>query len=381
MRPLRQLPDSRVRAVLLVGLAALAVGSTVLGAPPRDGGPDADPRLVSLETTSIAVDVVDEIGGDLGAPVDRDEPPGIGDAAPTTSTTPARVDGASDGDRFDVVDLAVDGVAGLGEVGVDDVGVDDVGVDGAPVSGVPVVIGDAVEVMSPNDPVCVTPTAVPTVDEASGSTRLPGDDPDTDESAMSSEIPTSNTSTSMDDTPPVEVDEVGAILREAFDGGAPGWTPLSGTWVATDGTYRQTDATGYDFIAQSAVEVPPEYAVSVDLTAIGESRGGGLVIGQPVAGSRRGATLVDFTDGGRFIRWGTYDEGSGQYRYVGGVATGGDFDTTATHRLTVEVRADRTLVVIDDAAVGEFGPVGDGRVGLSTSLSSVSFDDVEIVSL
>ncbi len=98
-------------------------------------------------------------------------------------------------------------------------------------------------------------------------------------------------------------------------------------------------------------------------------------------GSRRGATLIDFTDGGRFLRWGVYDAESGQYEYRGGLETGDAFDPAAKHTLAIEVRSTRTMVTLDDRAIGDFETIGAGRAGLVTSLSAVAFDNLEIVEL
>lgn len=184
----------------------------------------------------------------------------------------------------------------------------------------------------------------------------------------------------------VAEDTMSAPLADAwffddFAGGSDAWTPLSGTWTDLDGAFVQTDGDGYDFIAQLPIDLPPAYRVSVDMRAIDGALGGGIVVGQPVLGSRRGATLIDFTDGGSFLRWGVYDPESGQYRYRGGLATGPDFDPAANHRLAVEVRSNRTLVTLDGRAIGDFEPVTAGRTGLAASLSAVAFDNLEIVEL
>ncbi len=172
-----------------------------------------------------------------------------------------------------------------------------------------------------------------------------------------------------------------AWFFDDFADGSDAWTPLSGTWSDLDGAYVQSDGDGYDFISQLPIDLPPTYRVSVDMRAVDGALGGGILIGQPVLGSRRGATLIDFTDGGSFLRWGVYDPESGQYRYTGGLATGPDFDPAADHRLAVEVRSNRTMVTLDGRAIGDFEPIAAGRAGLAASLSAVAFDNLEIVEL
>ena len=154
--------------------------------------------------------------------------------------------------------------------------------------------------------------------------------------------------------------------------------PPPGTCTDLDGEFVQTDGAGYDFIAQLAIDLPATYRVSVDMQAVDGALGGGILIGQPVLGSHRGATLIDFTDGGSFLRWGVYDLESGQYRYIGGLTTDPDFDPAADHRLAVEVRSNRLMVTLDGRAIGDFEPIAAGR---AASLSAVAFDNVEIVEL
>jgi hypothetical protein len=169
-----------------------------------------------------------------------------------------------------------------------------------------------------------------------------------------------------------------AWYRDDFDPVSMEWQPLSGTWVEDGGTYTQLDGAGYDLITELRLDPPPQYRVGVEVAARGPALGAGLLVGQPVPGSRSGAVVVDFTDGGRFLRWGSYDGTTGQYRYAGGVAMPEDFDITAEHRLEVEVRSTRTLVVVDGREIGAFDPVSFGRTGLVTSVASVAFADFVI---
>ena len=48
---------------------------------------------------------------------------------------------------------------------------------------------------------------------------------------------------------------------------------------------------------------------------------GGLIVGQPALGSRKGATIVDLASKD-YIRWGSYDASSSTYKFTGGAALG-----------------------------------------------------------
>jgi hypothetical protein len=182
------------------------------------------------------------------------------------------------------------------------------------------------------------------------------------------------------DAPSVVADEPddGSFYRDSF-ATADAWDGLSGSWSVVDGVYQQLDASGYDLITQLRVDPPEQYRVSVVLEALGEGLGGGVVLAQPRPSERSGSTVVDFTDGGTFIRWGRYDSTTGQYEYVGGVSMGESFDPEVAHELTVDVRKERTMVMVDGVEAGTFEPLGFGRIGLVTSRSAVAFDDVKIV--
>ncbi len=182
------------------------------------------------------------------------------------------------------------------------------------------------------------------------------------------------------DAPSAVADEAddGPFYRDSF-ATAAAWDGLSGSWSIADGAYQQVDASGYDLITQLRVDPPEQYRVSVLLEALGEGLGGGVVLAQPRPSERSGSTVVDFTDGGAFLRWGRYDSTTGQYEYVGGVSMGESFDPGAPHELTVDVRKERTMVMVDGVEAGTFEPLGFGRIGLVTSRSAVAFDDVKIV--
>jgi hypothetical protein len=169
-----------------------------------------------------------------------------------------------------------------------------------------------------------------------------------------------------------------AFFQDSFEVSSDTWNALSGSWTVSDGTYQQLDPSGYDLITQLRVELPDEYRITVSLRPLGEGLGGGLILAQPRLADRSGATVVDFTDGGSFLRWGRYDEATGQYQYLGGMAMADGFDPSSAHDLTVDVRRERTAVLVDGVDVGDFEAIGFGRVGLVTSRSAVAFDNLRV---
>lgn len=347
VRPTRNLPGPRFRVIAIATLATITIGGTVVGlGAPSDQDDDA---AVSMQPAAVTADdgagdgfdgaVVTEVTTTLPTVPEATtaEVPDVADVSTDTSDAGAMLDGAAD-------------------VSADADPIDPTPTAGAPMSGTPTLS----DVPTLGADVCLPVTSA---------AETPGDPGVSGEGAPESAPGTS-------DTAAVESND--AAIVDGFENGSASWVPLSGSWTVTDGRYVQADATGYDFISQLNVDLPEQYAISVDLAPIDAPLGGGVLIGQPVVGSRRGATLVDFTDGGNFLRWGIYDAESGQYQYTGGVATGPDFDPTSIHTLRVEVRSGRTFVALDGRSVGDFAAVGPGRAGLATSLSAIAFDDVRI---
>ncbi len=168
-------------------------------------------------------------------------------------------------------------------------------------------------------------------------------------------------------------------ITEDFAADSGEWTVMTGTWAVTDGVMVQSNAEGFDYINQLGAEVPDEYEISVQMRGIDGTLGGGLIVGQLSPGTRKGAYVIDFTNGGAFLRWGRYEPDTGLYSYIGGLNVGASADDW--HELRVEVRADTSLVYLDGAYLGDFEPVEAGTVGLMTSESAVEFDDLVIEAL
>lgn len=167
--------------------------------------------------------------------------------------------------------------------------------------------------------------------------------------------------------------DVGGVFSDQFDTTRSEWSPMTGEWSVSEGRLVQANSEGFDYIIQVDSEIASEFSVSVRMEAVSESLGGGIVVGQPALGSRRGAYVVDFTSEGTFLRWGRYDPESGVYSYIGGLNVG--TNGTGPHQLAIQALADTTLVYLDDVYIGDFDPVDGGYVGLVTSQSSVAFED------
>ncbi|MEM7096279.1 MAG: hypothetical protein AAF567_24950 [Actinomycetota bacterium] len=154
--------------------------------------------------------------------------------------------------------------------------------------------------------------------------------------------------------------------------------PIAGRWHLTDGALIQSNAEGYDLITNLLVRPPTDYSIGVDVAGADGHLGGGIVLGQLETTARMGALIVDFADGGDFVRWGCYDDRSGVYRYLGGAGLGPTFEPSEPHHLRVTVIDDIATVSVDERAVGRVRIVTNGSLGFVTSLSQGRFDNLDI---
>jgi hypothetical protein len=172
------------------------------------------------------------------------------------------------------------------------------------------------------------------------------------------------------------------VVADDFAAGDGQWRGLAGVWEVVDGAYRQTDALGFDLISRLDVNVPASYEFEVSLRGVdGSPINAGIILAQANPGTREGATIIDFADGGATIRWGRYAAVGGAYEYIGGVALETPLDPNEWHTLRVVVKGPSTIVYVNDEQIGDAGLVGAGAIGLVTSQSSVEFDNVKVTAV
>jgi hypothetical protein len=167
-------------------------------------------------------------------------------------------------------------------------------------------------------------------------------------------------------------------LTDDFSTESKNWSPLTGTWKVINGSYQQSDNSGFDFISQFKTTPPAAFTVSVKMRGLADSLNAGIMVGQPQQGSRNGATIVDLSSKD-YVRWGAYDVTSGTYKFIGGASLGAAQDLTTQHTLALTISGASTTVAWDGANVGSFAAVSAGFVGLVTSQAAVEFDDLAVI--
>jgi len=177
------------------------------------------------------------------------------------------------------------------------------------------------------------------------------------------------------------VDVPTTLYRSGFDeAAASDWEFLSGDWSLSAGTLDQTTDCDFDATALLATHTVTNFRWSTSFVANEGRNNGGVLFHQSSPSTRSGATVVDFADNGSTIRWGSYDN-AGFYQFAGMQ----EFAPAATGqvvRLSVIVNGSAVGVFVDDVAVANFASLETaGMVGLITTKSSLSFENVELVAL
>jgi hypothetical protein len=157
------------------------------------------------------------------------------------------------------------------------------------------------------------------------------------------------------------------------------WSLISGTWQFADGTLAQVESCGYD--ASALLDTHAVIDFRWEGTFASEtSNQGGLVINQQSAATRSGATLIDLTDDGTSLRWGTYDA-LGYYIFAGAVPIDRPADGTDI-TLAVEVHGADVSIAINGTTMGTLTTEHEGGlVGLVATQSTVAFTSVTLTGL
>ena len=155
---------------------------------------------------------------------------------------------------------------------------------------------------------------------------------------------------------------------------------LSGLWSADGAGLEQAHTCGYDYTALLRSQPLDHFVWEATIDGVGSVNHGGLIVNQSSPLTRSGATIIDFADEGRVVRWGFYDD-RGYYQMVGSAPV----DSSRVGRpvtLTVEVHVAEIQVMVDGVLVTEFtSENGGGLVGLVTSRAAATFSDLQLTAL
>ncbi len=182
---------------------------------------------------------------------------------------------------------------------------------------------------------------------------------------------------SVDDV--VIVSEPTSLFSSGFDN-LNGISILSGAWSVDGGTLNQLNTCGSDYTALLNTSPVEHFTLTANYSSIDTGNNAGLTFGVSSLDTRSGAMLVDLAENGQIVRWGYYDA-EGYYQYVGSasitpVATG------EAVSLSVEVHGATATISLNGQEISTIETQNArGYVGLVSSLSTVAYDDVQLIAL
>ena len=150
---------------------------------------------------------------------------------------------------------------------------------------------------------------------------------------------------------------------------------LSGKWETKDSVIQQTVTDIGDYVLSTGISAS-EFTLEARITLSGnEKSGGGFIFHMPDQGKRSGAYIVRLIDNGGGVFWGYFDQNNG---FVGQGTTA--ITQAATYKLTVNVRADRMDVSVNDKVIFENVKLyrSDGWLGLIAHGGVVKFDKLKL---
>ena len=157
------------------------------------------------------------------------------------------------------------------------------------------------------------------------------------------------------------------------------WTVISGTWEESLGSLAQIETCDFDATALLDAHAVRDFRWEATFTG-DSSPQGGLLINQQSEETRSGASLIDVSDDGSIVRWGSYDE-RGYYTYVGAEAISPTPSGEAL-TLSVEVHGAEVEISVNDTVIGGFTTqFAGGQVGLVATQSAVSFSSATLTVL
>ena len=160
------------------------------------------------------------------------------------------------------------------------------------------------------------------------------------------------------------------------------WTALSGNWSFQDNNFVQQKVDGYDFAAVYTKTNFTNYSYQVGLTQT-QGSGAGLLFNIPNTNKLSGASMVRYSDRrNNALMWGYFDD-NGVYKnqgYADVNPAGQDH-----HILRVDSHTSSFSIYLDGRLVIQNEPLKSGQnsgyIGLLSSVSSVSFDEVTVDSI
>ncbi len=205
---------------------------------------------------------------------------------------------------------------------------------------------------------------------------IPPTSTDTGNGSAATSQPTPNPVNSID---PVTGGQ--APLHAVFTGklSDQNWFVVSGQWKFQNGNMVQGLTSGYDYTVINTKTKYSNYSFQVGFSQL-QGSGAGLVFNMPKADGLSGATMVRYSDKrDNALVWGFFDD-NGVYKNMGYAEV--NHAGTDHHTLRVSCDDASFTIFLDDKIITQNVPYGtrqnNGFIGLLTSVSSVTYDEVTV---
>jgi len=189
-----------------------------------------------------------------------------------------------------------------------------------------------------------------------------------------------------DRIPPVDVDDVVVVSTETtlldtgFGPDFDDFEILSGLWSMGDSSLDQNNTCGFDYTALLVTAPVEHFSFSAEFASVEGVNNGGIVFNQTSALTRSGASMIDLSEDGTILRWGTYDA-NGYYVFQGSVPIE-EVTEDRYVKVGVESHGSTATVFFDGEEVATMTNNSErGYVGLVTSKATVSFTGAKLVAL
>lgn len=157
------------------------------------------------------------------------------------------------------------------------------------------------------------------------------------------------------------------------------WVALSGQWKLDSGDFVQSKADGFDMTISYREKKFSNFVLRVNLKHE-QGNGAGVLINMPDPALKNGAHVIRFTDDGKGIFWGHFDNNA---VFVSQGFANASLPPGQSKRLEVQSSADTYSILFDGAMLAKDIPLKSkaGHIALTNSVSVARFSNIEVSNL
>lgn len=172
---------------------------------------------------------------------------------------------------------------------------------------------------------------------------------------------------------------VSLMPKDANSGLGSAWVPISGQWKVEGSDFVQTKADGFDMTLSYREKKFSNFALRVNLKH-DQGTGAGVLINMPDATRKNGAHVIRFTDDGKGIFWGYFDDNA---VFVAQGFANATLPPNSSKKLEVQSSANAYAILLDGESIAKDVPLKSktGHIALTNSVSVARFNSIETANL